>query len=142
MNELFDDRPAPWTVEKFQRGYAAVIDANGATVLTVNGVALAEFIADAANAFASDDNNNAEKIAVLTIQRDAARAALHDLAAIADAQSFQLSNAQARIALLESAARGLIEYRNRNPLNFQLEKADTFINRLAAALAGDALAKG
>ena len=52
MNELFTDRPAPWSVEKHQFGAASVIDANGATVMTVNGVALAEFIADAANAFA------------------------------------------------------------------------------------------
>lgn len=78
-DELFAGRPAPWSVDKFQRDYAAVIDANGATVLTVNGVALAEFIAAAANAFAADEfvfiaaNNNAEKIAVLTVQRDEAQ---------------------------------------------------------------------
>lgn len=79
QEELFTDHPAPWNVEKFQRGYAAVVDARGATVMTVNGVALAEFIADAANAFASDEyvfiasDNNLDKINVLTIQRDEAR---------------------------------------------------------------------
>lgn len=82
MNELFDDRPAPWTVETFRNSGASIIDANGATVMTVNEAALAGFIADAANAFATDENvfvaadNNADKIAMLTVQRDAANAEL------------------------------------------------------------------
>lgn len=108
MNELFDERPAPWSVDKHQFGAASVVAANGATVLTVNGVALAEFIADAANAFATDEDvftahdNNMQKIIVLTIQRDEARGEIAELLAIADAQSFQLTAAQARIAELEA----------------------------------------
>ena len=93
---LFEDRPAPWTVETFRLGGAAVIAANGATVLTTTGVALAEFIADAANTFASDEyvfiasDNNAQKIAVLALQRDEARGELAEFTAIADAQAFRL----------------------------------------------------
>ncbi len=41
----------------------------------------------------------------------------------------------AKIDALKSSAGKLIEYRRRNMLNFQLEKADTFINRLATDLA-------
>lgn len=95
MNELFDDRPAPWSIDKHQFGAASVVAANGATVLTMNGVALAEFIADAANAFAADEDvftahdNNMQKISILTIQRDEARE--------------QLAAAQKRIAELERA---------------------------------------
>ena len=91
MNELFDDRPAPWSVDKHQFGAASIVAANGATVLTTNGITLAEFIADAANAFATDEDvftahdNNMQKISMLTIQRDAARAEIAELLAIADA---------------------------------------------------------
>ena len=91
--ELFTDRPAPWTVETFRLGGASIIAANGVTVMTVSGATLAAFIADAANAFAADEflfiasDNNAQKITVLTIQRAEARE--------------QLAAAIARIAELE-----------------------------------------
>lgn len=37
---------------------------------------------------------------------------------------------------LRTACRKLISYRDRNTLNFQLEKADDFINQIRAALEG------
>lgn len=40
----------------------------------------------------------------------------------------------ARLAAVEAAGYGLIEYRDRNMLNFQLEKADDFINAMRSAL--------
>jgi hypothetical protein len=39
-----------------------------------------------------------------------------------------------RIIQFEKVARGLVEYRRMNTLNFQLEKADHWINQLAALL--------
>lgn len=38
------------------------------------------------------------------------------------------------VKALVEAGQGLVEYRSRNTENFQLEKADDFINNLAAAL--------
>jgi hypothetical protein len=89
-------------------GGASVVDAHHCTVLTCNGTELAAFIADAANAFATDEdvftaaNNNQDKIGVLTVQRDEARA--------------QLAAAQQRIAELEAAivwALGYTDFRPR-----------------------------
>lgn len=52
--------------------------------------------------------------------------------AIAAAPTLAAENAR-----LREAAQMLIDYRDRvGPLNFQLEKADDFINRIRAALAG------
>jgi hypothetical protein len=39
-----------------------------------------------------------------------------------------------RIAEFEKVARGLVEYRRMNTLNFQLEKADYWIDQLATLL--------
>lgn len=96
-NEIFDDRPAPWYVESHRTGGASVVDANHCTVLTCNGTELAAFIADAANAFATDADvftavdNNQDKIGVLTIQRDAARALASALKAENDRLCAELS---------------------------------------------------
>lgn len=35
-----------------------------------------------------------------------------------------------RLQAIEAAAAGLVDYRNHNTLNFQLEKADTWINEM------------
>ena len=44
----------------------------------------------------------------------------------------------ARLRRIEKAAEGLVEYRrSAGPLNFQLEKADDFINAMRIALGGE-----
>lgn len=48
-----------------------------------------------------------------------------------------LHKARAKLAALNEitrVARGLVEYRKRNTLNFQLEKADDFIDAFSAGL--------
>ena len=43
----------------------------------------------------------------------------------------------ARLKAVEQAARGLIEYRDHNVQNWQLEKADDFINAIRRVMDGD-----
>lgn len=65
---------------------------------------------------------------------DEARFEIAEFAAIADAQAFQLSNAQKRIAELEAALRDIIEMNPRPTLPYGHQVND----RARAALAGDA----
>ena len=48
----------------------------------------------------------------------------------------ELKALQAKYDALEQAARGLVEYRDHNVLNWQLEKADDFINAMRRVLDG------